>query len=174
MRVQNRQPWVSSHVMLDVSTRAVEQVWPSSALTEYVCLQTALISTVAQSLHRIYGDAAHLKSFMQVRTRWVAYCRVGLCCRADPELELIGWLMQLGLMADLERRLSWIVPALSPALTRCSAALHADEPCVLQIQYDFNRNKYFDANAALEYGLIDKVLTPPRVQQLSNMAPIRK
>ena len=45
---------------------------------------------------------------------------------------------------------------------------------MLQIQYDFNRNKYFDANAALEYGLIDKVLTPPRVQQLSNMAPIRK
>ena len=39
-----------------------------------------------------------------------------------------------------------------------------------QIQYDFNRNKYFDAKAALEYGLIDRVLDPPRVQQLQNIA----
>lgn len=41
--------------------------------------------------------------------------------------------------------------------------------CAAQIQYDFNRNKYFDAKGALEYGLIDRVLDPPRVQQLSNM-----
>lgn len=31
-----------------------------------------------------------------------------------------------------------------------------------KVQYDFNRNKYFDAESAREYGIIDKVLKPPR------------
>ena len=33
---------------------------------------------------------------------------------------------------------------------------------LVQVQYDFNRNKYFDAESAREYGVIDKVLKPPR------------
>lgn len=36
------------------------------------------------------------------------------------------------------------------------------ELLLLQVQYDFNRNKYFDAESAREYGIIDKVLKPPR------------
>ena len=32
----------------------------------------------------------------------------------------------------------------------------------LQIQFDFNRNKYFSAEAALEYGVIDRIIKPPR------------
>lgn len=35
-----------------------------------------------------------------------------------------------------------------------------------QVQFDFNRNKYFDAHSAKEYGIIDNVLRPPRLQEL--------
>ena len=39
--------------------------------------------------------------------------------------------------------------------------------CVLlQIQFDFNRNKYFDTKEALEYGIIDQVVRPLRTQTL--------
>ena len=37
---------------------------------------------------------------------------------------------------------------------------------VPQIQKDFNRNKYFNPQEALDYGLIDNVLRPPRSQSL--------
>ena len=36
----------------------------------------------------------------------------------------------------------------------------------LQVQHDFNRNFYFDANEALEYGIIDRIIKPPRSQSL--------
>ena len=32
----------------------------------------------------------------------------------------------------------------------------------LQVQTDFNRNKYFSAEEAQEYGVIDKLLLPPK------------
>jgi ATP-dependent protease ClpP protease subunit len=35
-----------------------------------------------------------------------------------------------------------------------------------QIQQDFNRNKYFNPQEALEYGLVDRVIKPPRTQAL--------
>ncbi len=35
-----------------------------------------------------------------------------------------------------------------------------------QIQYDFNRNKYFTVEEAKEYGLIDTILRPPRVNAM--------
>ena len=35
-----------------------------------------------------------------------------------------------------------------------------------QIQHDFNRNKYFNPQEALEYGLVDRVIKPPRTQAL--------
>jgi ATP-dependent protease ClpP protease subunit len=35
-----------------------------------------------------------------------------------------------------------------------------------QIQHDFNRNKYFDTSEALEYGIIDRVIKPPRTRVL--------
>lgn len=35
-----------------------------------------------------------------------------------------------------------------------------------QIQFDFNRNKYFDTKEALEYGIIDQVVRPLRTQTL--------
>jgi len=39
--------------------------------------------------------------------------------------------------------------------------------CVhVQIQHDFNRNKYFNPQEALEYGLVDRVIKPPRTQAL--------
>jgi ATP-dependent Clp protease protease subunit len=34
-----------------------------------------------------------------------------------------------------------------------------------RIQHDFNRNCYFDVDEAIQYGLIDKVLPPPRTVQ---------
>lgn len=37
---------------------------------------------------------------------------------------------------------------------------------VVQIQYDFNRNKYFDTKEAQEYGIIDQVVRPLRTQTL--------
>jgi ATP-dependent Clp protease protease subunit len=37
---------------------------------------------------------------------------------------------------------------------------------VEKIQHDFNRNKYFTAQSAQEYGLIDRILKPPRTQSL--------
>ena len=37
---------------------------------------------------------------------------------------------------------------------------------LLQVQHDFNRNFYFDANEALEYGIIDRIIKPPRSQSL--------
>lgn len=36
-----------------------------------------------------------------------------------------------------------------------------------KVQTDFNRNKYFSAKTAQEYGLIDRILKPPRRQTLS-------
>ena len=36
----------------------------------------------------------------------------------------------------------------------------------MQIQFDFNRNKYFDTKEALEYGIIDQVVRPLRTQTL--------
>jgi len=33
---------------------------------------------------------------------------------------------------------------------------------VEKVQFDFNRNKYFSADAALEYGVIDRIIQPPR------------
>lgn len=43
----------------------------------------------------------------------------------------------------------------------------ADCTCrALQIQRDFNRNMYFNPQEALEYGLIDNILRPPRSQSL--------
>ena len=36
----------------------------------------------------------------------------------------------------------------------------------LQIQFDFNRNKYFDTKEAMEYGIIDQVVRPLRTQTL--------
>ena len=36
----------------------------------------------------------------------------------------------------------------------------------MQIQQDFNRNKYFNPQEALEYGLVDRVIKPPRTQAL--------
>ncbi len=39
-------------------------------------------------------------------------------------------------------------------------------PSSAQIQHDFNRNKYFDTSEALEYGIIDRVIRPPRTQVL--------
>ena len=47
VRVQTRQPWVSSHVKFNISKRAVEQMWPSHAPTECVGLQTTLIPNLA-------------------------------------------------------------------------------------------------------------------------------
>ena len=38
---------------------------------------------------------------------------------------------------------------------------------VLQVQFDFNRNKYFSADEAVEYGVIDKVIKPPRGRVVS-------
>ena len=35
-----------------------------------------------------------------------------------------------------------------------------------QIQRDFNRNKYFNPQEAVEYGLVDQVIRPPRTQSL--------
>ena len=35
-----------------------------------------------------------------------------------------------------------------------------------QIQHDFNRNKYFDTKEALEYGVIDRIIKPPRTRVL--------
>eukprot|EP00891_Asterochloris_glomerata_P001671 jgi/Astpho2/1671/Aster-04104 len=35
-----------------------------------------------------------------------------------------------------------------------------------KVQHDFNRNFYFDANEALEYGIIDRIIKPPRSQSL--------
>ena len=32
----------------------------------------------------------------------------------------------------------------------------------LQVQRDFNRDKYFDAKEAQEYGIIDHIIRPPR------------
>ena len=32
-----------------------------------------------------------------------------------------------------------------------------------QVQYDFNRNKYFDTQEALKYGIIDQVVKPPKL-----------
>lgn len=40
-----------------------------------------------------------------------------------------------------------------------------DQP-IEKVQFDFNRNKYFDAHTAKEYGIIDNVLRPPRMQEL--------
>ena len=34
-----------------------------------------------------------------------------------------------------------------------------------EVQRDFNRNKYFSAEEALEYGVIDRILPPPRTVQ---------
>lgn len=34
--------------------------------------------------------------------------------------------------------------------------------CTVQVQFDFNRNKYFSSDEALEYGVIDKIIKPPR------------
>ena len=34
-----------------------------------------------------------------------------------------------------------------------------------EVQRDFNRNKYFSAEEALAYGIIDKILPPPRTIQ---------
>lgn len=36
----------------------------------------------------------------------------------------------------------------------------------MQVQFDFNRNKYFDTKEALEYGIIDQVVKPLRTQTL--------
>ena len=36
----------------------------------------------------------------------------------------------------------------------------------MQVQFDFNRNKYFDTDEALEYGIIDQVVKPLRTQTL--------
>ncbi len=36
----------------------------------------------------------------------------------------------------------------------------------VQVQFDFNRNKYFDTKEALEYGIIDQVVRPLRTQAL--------
>ena len=38
--------------------------------------------------------------------------------------------------------------------------------CHVQVQFDFNRNKYFDTKEALEYGIIDQVVRPLRTQAL--------
>jgi ATP-dependent Clp protease, protease subunit len=35
-----------------------------------------------------------------------------------------------------------------------------------KVQHDFNRNKYFDTHEALEYGIIDTIIRPPRSQSL--------
>lgn len=37
---------------------------------------------------------------------------------------------------------------------------------VERVHHDFNRNKYFSAQEALDYGLIDRILKPPRSQAL--------
>lgn len=39
-------------------------------------------------------------------------------------------------------------------------------PWCAQIQHDFNRNKYFDTKEALEYGVIDRIIKPPRTRVL--------
>ena len=39
-------------------------------------------------------------------------------------------------------------------------------PWCAQIQHDFNRNKYFDTQEALEYGVIDRIIKPPRTRVL--------
>ena len=33
---------------------------------------------------------------------------------------------------------------------------------LMQVQFDFNRNKYFDTKEAVEYGIIDQVSAPHR------------
>ncbi len=80
---------------------------------------------------------------------------------------------------------SWCSPA--DRVRTCWPVLSSSRPCLLpasvgqhggswlggltrgraaQIQHDFNRNKYFDTSEALEYGIIDRVIKPPRTRVL--------
>lgn len=36
----------------------------------------------------------------------------------------------------------------------------------VQVQHDFNRNKFFDAQEAKDYGIVDQIIRPPRSQSL--------
>lgn len=38
----------------------------------------------------------------------------------------------------------------------------APPPTLLQVAYDFSRNKYFSTEEALEYGVIDNIVKPKR------------
>ena len=45
------------------------------------------------------------------------------------------------------------------------AASHLQLLCP-QVQHDFNRNKFFDAQEAKDYGIVDQIIRPPRSQSL--------
>ena len=64
----------------------------------------------------------------------------------------------LGVLAGCRARPRALVPLTPPraCLDPPPLAIHS------QVQHDFQRNAYFDVDEAIEYGVIDRVLPPPR------------